>query len=124
MLDVNTIQNQRYNLKTVKKEKLDINKLINRKEFKKQRADREYQKIINICIKKIKLANQYHKTDLIYKIPPHIFRCPEYDLNECMNKLIPKYKNHDPNDKLLSEIIKSDILTIYHSKYNPNGVSK
>ena len=82
-LDVYTL----YNNRVIQKDKeieFSIDSLINFREDKKKRAVEHYERIYEMCLDRIAYANKMSKTDIVYRIPLGIYRCPEFLSKECL----------------------------------------
>jgi hypothetical protein len=64
-----------------------IESLIDVREDKKRRGDVHYEKIYSSCLNRIANANKMNLTDIIYRIPEAIYRCPEYNAEKCLKIL-------------------------------------
>lgn len=64
-----------------------IENLIQFREDKKKKAVVHYERIYTMCLNRIAYVNNMSKTDMVYHIPLAIYRCPEYDANECLKIL-------------------------------------
>jgi hypothetical protein len=82
-LDVNNLYNTREQ-KTKNKLNFNIDKLIKIREERKKKIIVQYEKIFNICLNKITLANRLNKTEVIYEIPDAIYGHLEYNIVDCI----------------------------------------
>ena len=77
------------------KKSFDIENLIETRERKRKRLLNYYLKFHENCLKKIEIANNLAKTDLLYSVTPTIINFPEYNSLECIkyikNKLDQEY---------------------------------
>jgi len=62
----------------------NIDKLIDQHEEKKKKIIDQYIKMLNICLKKIKLASSLNQTQIIHEVPKAIFMYPKYNSFDCM----------------------------------------
>lgn len=83
-LDVYSLFNTKEN-KTHSKINFSIEKLMKSNEKNKKKTLQQYQKIYNLCLNKIDMANIHKMTDIIYNVPKAVFRYPLYDPLECLN---------------------------------------
>lgn len=85
-LDVKVIsQNQR---------PFDTNILIETRARKRKILLNHYSKFYETCLKKIEIANNLGKTDLLFTVTEMIFNCPEYKPIDCI-LYIKKKLNED-----------------------------
>lgn len=71
---------------------INIDKLINLREERKQKIVLQYDKIFKICINKINMANNLNKTEVIYDVPEVLFGYSNYNINECILYITNKLK--------------------------------
>jgi len=74
---------------------ININKLRSEVEAREQRKTKLYEKILDLCYKRISSSNQKNDNySCTYIVPNVVFGLPLYDVNECvtfiMNKLTEK----------------------------------
>lgn len=72
--------------------KFNIDKLIKLREERKKKVLIHYEKIFNICLNKITLANNMNKTETIYQVPDAVYGTFDYDKYECMQYIEDKLK--------------------------------
>jgi len=63
---------------------LDKSELLDTIIKKKSRLKKYYTQYYNNCCSKIKSANKYSITDIIFDIPEFISECPDYNPGECI----------------------------------------
>lgn len=68
---------------------LDLHRTINEKNLKKNEC---YEKVLDICHKRIRLANDNNSLRLIFEIPEFIYGYPLFDLNACIKYLLNSLK--------------------------------
>jgi len=68
------------------KDKLNFNidKLIKLREEKKKKIFVQYDKIFNMCLNKITLANNLNKTEVTYDVPEAIYGHLDYNIIDCI----------------------------------------
>lgn len=98
VLDVRTI--------TRNQKPFDINVLIQTRQRKREKLLSYYEKSYDICLKKIEIANNLGKTDLLYIVRDSVPCCPQYRSRNCIeyikDRLQQKYFNiHVVDDKTL-----------------------
>ncbi|QKF93940.1 hypothetical protein QKU48_gp0482 [Fadolivirus algeromassiliense] len=110
-LDVNTLYNPQEN-KIKNKINFNIDRLIKLREERKQKIFVQYEKIFNMCLNKINLANNLNKTEIIYEVPEAAYGYFDYSSQDCLNYIEERLKNMDLDTLLL------DPKTIYVSWLN------
>lgn len=100
ILDVNSIvhNNKSFN----------INDLIETREKKRILLLNNYIKYYDKCLKKIEIANNLDKTDLLYSVDEYILDCPEYKSIDCIKYI----KNKLEQDFFDTYIINNNTLFI------------
>jgi len=68
---------------------LDLHRTLNEKNQKKIEC---YEKVLEICHKRIKLSNNNNSLRLVFEIPEFIYGYPLFDLNECIKYLLNNLK--------------------------------
>ena len=64
---------------------LELHRTINEK---KSRKEESYEKVLEICHKKINLAAEQKRLKCMIQVPEYVCGYPLYDLNECLNYLL------------------------------------
>lgn len=62
-----------------------VNNLIETRENTRKRILRKYMEMYEGCLKKIDIANNLKKTDLLYTVKESIPSFPEYNPNDCID---------------------------------------
>lgn len=88
---------------------LNIDRMLEIKEEKRQQAKVQYTKILNLCTQKINDAISIGKNEIIFEIPMYVPLINEYSYSDCMTYLIDKIK------KLDMDIIKVSDLSLFIS---------
>jgi len=91
-LDVNNLYNTN-DQKVKNKINFNIERLIKLREERKRKILVQYEKIFNMCLKKISLANNLNYTEVIYDIPEAIYGHFDYNPNDCLEYVNNKLKN-------------------------------
>jgi hypothetical protein len=68
--------------------------LIETREKKRKTLLNYYLKFYDICLKKIEIANNLNKTDLLYTVTEFIPNCPEYKPIDCIEYIKEKLENN------------------------------
>lgn len=82
-LNVNNLYNTGEQ-KSKNKLNFNIDKLIKLREERKKKIFVQYNKIFNICLNKITLANSLNKTEVTYDIPEAIYGHLDYNVVDCI----------------------------------------
>lgn len=91
-LDVNNLYNTNEN-KIKNKVNFNIDKLIRLREDRKKKIFVQYEKIFNICLNKINMANNLNKTEVVYDVPEAIYGHYDYNIIDCIAYLNEKLEN-------------------------------
>jgi Family of unknown function (DUF5759) len=91
-LDVNNLYNTN-DQKVKNKINFNIERLIKLREERKRKILVQYEKVFNICLKKVSLANNLNYTEVIYDIPEAIYGHFDYNINDCLVYVNNKLKN-------------------------------
>jgi hypothetical protein len=75
-------------------EKFSVEIIIAKKEERKKVIKKLYKNQFADCMKKIKLAHDFHKTNLIYEIPIQKCSYPEYNVLDCVELIEKKLDKH------------------------------
>lgn len=110
-LDVNTLCNPQEN-KIKNKINFNIDRLIKLREERKQKIFIQYDKIFNMCLNKINLANNLNKTETMYEVPEVIYGYFDYNSFACLHYIEDKLRNMNMDTILYNE------KTIYISWLN------
>jgi hypothetical protein len=70
---------------------LELHRTINEK---KQRKSECYEKVLEICHKKIKTAANTKKYRCLIDLPEYVYGYPLYDMNECIKYVLNSLKNN------------------------------
>jgi len=92
-LDVYSLYNTNER-KTRNKINININRLVNLREERKKKILKEYDKIFNICLNKINLANELNKTEFIYEVPEGVFGYYDYNTLDCLKYIEDKLRKN------------------------------
>jgi hypothetical protein len=71
----------------------NIERLIKLREERKNKILIQYEKIFNMCLKKINTANNLNKTEIVYDVPEAIFGYLEYNRLRCLEYIEKKLKD-------------------------------
>lgn len=110
-LDVNNLYNTQGN-KAKNKLNFNIDRLIKLREERKQKIFIQYDKIFNMCLNRITLANNLNKTEIVYEVPEAIYGHFDYNIHDCIQYLENKLKDMDLDTLILNN------RTIYVSWLN------
>lgn len=75
---------------TQKKKSFDIDVLIETREKKRENLLNCYVKFYENCLRKIEIANNLGKTDLLYSVSEFVPNCPEYKAEDCIEYIKKK----------------------------------
>lgn len=78
----------------------NIDRLVKLREEKKNKIFIQYDKIFNMCLKKINRANDLYKTEVIFDIPEGIYGQNDYNPLQCI-----EYINKKLHDMCLDTLI-------------------
>lgn len=73
---------------------INIEVLIKQQKERKTKIVEKYQKLFEVCLKKIHQENKKNKTDYIFNIPTIIFRCIDYEPEDCLEFIENKLRNN------------------------------
>lgn len=93
-LDVDNLYNTQ-DQKTKNKINFNIDRLVKLREERKSKILIQYEKVFNICLNKINLANNLNKTEIVYDVPEAIYGHFDYNINDCVEYIDNKLKNMD-----------------------------
>lgn len=88
-IDVNSLFNTKEQ-RSKNKINLNIDRLIHLREDRKKKIFIQYDKILNMCLNKINLANNLDKTEVVYDVPDALFGHFNYNTAECVDYLHKK----------------------------------
>lgn len=110
-LDVYTLYHTR-DQQTTNKINFNIERLIKLREERKNKILIQYDRIFNMCLKKINIANELNKTEIVYDVPDAIYGYLEYNRIDCLGYLENKLKSMHLDTLILND------KTIYVSWIN------
>lgn len=110
-LDVNSLYNTN-DQRTKNKINFNIDRLIKLRDERKSKILVQYEKIFNMCLNKITVANNMNKTEVVFNCPSAIYGHFEYNQYDCLEYIEKKIK-----DMHLDAIILAD-KTLYISWLN------
>ena len=128
-LDVYSLYNTR-DQKTKHKINLNIDRLINLREERRKKIFDHYEKIFNMCVNKINLANDLKKIQVVYDVPDGVFGTTEYNMYDCLEYIQQKLKEKHIDSFIISnksiyiswenleQNIKNDKLANKHKKHD------
>lgn len=89
-LDVQSL----YNITEKKPKKINFNleRLVKLREERKTKVLSQYEKVFNLCLNKINLANDLNKLELVYEVPEAVYGSFEYNSIECLLYISEKLK--------------------------------
>lgn len=91
----NNLDNQEVNF--------EINDLHIRRDNKRKKLFQEYEKILLRCFKKIKVANEYNKSEFVFGVPPLLIGFNDYDAQECLFYVFQKISEKKIKCKIITE---------------------
>lgn len=110
-LDVNSLYNpQEKHVRN--KINFNIDRLVNLREERKKKVLIQYERIFNMCLNKINLANNLNKVEIVYDVPEAIYGSFDYNSNDCLEYIDDKLK------KLKLDTLILDNKSIYVSWEN------
>jgi len=118
-LDVNNLYNTS-DQKIKNKINFNIDKLVKLREERKRKILIQYEKVFNMCLKKINLANNMNKTEIVYDVPEAIYGHFDYVVIDCLEYINSKLKIMDLDTILLSE--KSIYISWLYLEENRNRI--
>lgn len=110
-LDVNSLYNpQEKHVRN--KINFNIDRLVNLREERKKKVLIQYERIFNMCLNKINLANNLNKVEIVYDVPEAIYGSFDYNSNDCLEYIDDRLK------KLKLDTLILDNKSIYVSWEN------
>lgn len=100
-LDVNNLYNTQEN-KIKSKINFNVDRLIKLREERKKKILIQYEKVFNICLNKINLANNLNKTEVTYDIPEAIYGHTDYNIIDCIAYVNNKLENMNLDTLILN----------------------
>ena len=91
-LDVNSLYNINEQ-RTKNKISFNIDRLVSLREERKKKVFIQYEKIFNMCLNKINLANGLNKNELVYYVPEAVYGYFDYRSNDCLEYIEDKLRN-------------------------------
>ena len=67
--------------------RLDVDSLLKVHEDRHKKVLQQYERIYEMCSKRIRVANNLNKSEIIYEVPTARFMCPGYKSEECLKRL-------------------------------------
>lgn len=107
---------------TKRRKPFDTDSLIKTREIKRKRLLNYYIKFYDNCLKKIEIANNLGKTDLLYCVDTIIYDCPEYRPIDCI-KYIKNKLDQDFFDTYIVEN-KTLFITWIYLEVNRENINK
>lgn len=114
-LNVNNLYNTR-DQKTKNKLTFNIDKLIKLREERKQKIFAQYDKIFNICLNKITLANSLNKTEVTYDVPEAVYGHLDYNIIDCIAYINEKLEQMHFDTLIFEKIIYVSWLNLEENK--------
>ena len=90
--------------KKPKKTNFDLERLSNLREERKKKILVQYEKIFNLCLNKINIANNLNKLEIVYDVPEAIYGSFEYKSIDCLLYISEKLKKMGIDIIILNEI--------------------
>ena len=118
-LDVNNLYNTNEQ-KVKNKINFNIDKLVKLREERKKKILVQYEKVFNMCLSKINLANNLNKTEIVYDVPEAIYGHFDYVIGDCIEYVHEKLKNMDLDTIILNE--KSLYISWLYLEENRNKI--
>ena len=91
-LDVHNLYNPN-DQKEKNKLNFNIDRLIKLREERKKKILIQYEKIFNLCLNKINLANNLNKIEIIYDVPDGIYGHFDYNSSNCLDYIEKKLQS-------------------------------
>ncbi len=92
--------------------KFDIDRLITLRDERKKKIISHYEKLFNVCLNKISMANEMNKTEIIYDIPRTQYGHPGYNKYDCLEYIEKKIR------EIKLDVLILDDLKLYISWLN------
>lgn len=89
--------------KKQKKINFNLDKLITLRQERKMKILIQYEKIFNMCLNKISVANNLNKLELLYEVPEAIYGSFEYSSIDCLLYISEKCKKMGLETIILTE---------------------
>ena len=86
-----------------KKTAFNLDRLVKLREERKMKVLLQYEKVFNLCLNKINLANNLNKLELAYDIPEAMYGSFEYNSIDCLLYITEKIKKMEIDVIILSE---------------------
>jgi hypothetical protein len=110
-LDIHSLYNSKQE-HVKNKINFNIDRLINLRETRKKRVLIQYEKVYGMCLKKINMANNLNKTEVVYDVPEAAYGYFDYTSIECLKYIEERLK------EMKLEILLLDSKSIYISWAN------
>lgn len=91
-LDVHNLFNTKEQM-VKNKINFNIDRLIKLREERKKKILVQYEKIFNMCLNKINMANELNKTEIIYDVPEGLYGHFDYNSLDCLNYIEKKIRD-------------------------------
>ncbi|ARF09386.1 hypothetical protein Indivirus_1_9 [Indivirus ILV1] len=100
-LDVHSL----YSITEKKQKKINFNleRLTKLREERKMKVIEQYEKVFNLCLNKINLANNLNKVELVYEVPEAVYGSFEYKPIDCLFYISEKLKKMNIETMILNE---------------------
>ncbi len=89
--------------KKPKKINFNIERLVKLREERKMKVLLQYEKVFNLCLNKINLANDLNKLELVYEVPEAMYGSFEYNSIDCLFYISEKLKKMGIDTIILNE---------------------
>lgn len=89
LLSVSTIAKQT----SLRPKSFNVDMLMQKREIKRKKILDNFTEMYEQCVRKIEIANDLNKTDLLFCVKNHIPDCPDYDPDFCVDYI--RNKLHD-----------------------------
>lgn len=90
-LDVNSLYNINEQ-RTKNKINFNIDKLVSLREERRRKIFVQYEKIFNMCLNKINMANGLNKNELVYYVPEAVYGYFDYNSTNCLEYIEGKLR--------------------------------
>ncbi len=89
--------------KKPKKTEFNLERLANLREERKRKVLLQYEKVFNLCLNKINIANNLNKLEIIYDVPEAIYGSFDYKSIDCLFYISEKIKKMGIETIIISE---------------------
>jgi hypothetical protein len=102
-LDVNSLINNKPEIKINKSRHFTSNELIQTRNERRKKVLEYYIKYYDSCFEKIELLDKQGKTDLIFEVPVRIPDCPNYIAMNCIDYVEKKLREQYMDTSILND---------------------